>query len=330
MSIKDDNDDQYVNESIETEITLPDSDDVEIEVVDDTPPEDRNRKPLGKDALAEDDSEAEQYTEKVKRRMGELRHQAHDERRAKEAALRERDEAVRVAKETYKRAKELEQRLTQGEASYATEIASKADLALEAAKQKHKQAYENGDSERMAEAVAEMAEAKAQAMNAKRWAEDADFRAKNPVQDEENLVDSDQHSRQQQRTAPPKPDPAAVEWAERNQSWFQKDFAMTSLAMGVHNHLVQNEGLDPVKDAAKYYAFIDREMRKRFPDHSWEDSENDAPRRKKTSQPVAPVSRVASGQKNKVVLNKTQVEMAKKFGLTLEQYARELQKLNQG
>lgn len=312
------------------EVSVEGEEKPEIVVIDDVPPEDRNRKPLAKDALAEDD-EATEYSEKIKKRLGELRHQAHDERRAKEAALRERDEATRLAKAAYEKAKQLEHRLTHGEATFAEEYGNKAQLALEAAKAKHRTAYEAADSDKLAEAMAEIAEATQQMTNAKRWQQEARAKVeRSALQQEEDNVESQAQSHQTQTVAA---DPDAVAWTKKN-SWFGSDPAMTSLAYGVHEQLIRS-GVDPRKNADQYYAAIDSEMRRRFPEYEWNDDDADdtgrATKPRKPAAPiVAPVTRTTSGNKNKVVLTQTQVRMAEKLGLTLEQYARELHKLNQG
>jgi hypothetical protein len=325
MDLNKDDDQQFeLQDGLNIEVGSDPADELEFEVVDDTPPEDRNRKPLQKDALAEDD-EAEQYSAGVKKRLGELRHQAHDERRAKDAAIRERDEALRLARTAYERSKALEKQLSHGELSYAQEVLSKADLALESAKEKHRRAYEAGDAEQMAEAVAEMAEAKQQALNAKRWSNEANYRAQNNAgQQEDSGVDSATSSHQQQQPVN-QPDPRAQDWARKN-AWFGSDAAMTSLAYGVHETLIHS-GVDPVRDADRYYTAIDREMRRRYPEYEWGDEAAPPARAKKPAQVVAPVTRTPTGNKNKVTLTKTQVLMAEKLGLTVEQYARELIKL---
>jgi hypothetical protein len=317
------------------EVDLEEGDPVEVEIIDDTPIEDQGRKPLNKDALAEDD-EAAKYAKDVKRRLGELRHQAHDERRAKETAFRERDEAIRVAQEALRTKKERERQLTFGESSFAHEAVQRQQLAVASAKEKHRKAYEAGDPDAMAEAVAELASASQAFDNANRWSAGAKQKAENfASQQAKDAVDSQQQSRQTQ-AAPvanqPVKDPRAEAWVSENSEWFGPNPDMTSLAFGVHERLVK-EGVHPVEDADQYYAALNAEMRKRFPEYEWdgeagEGKKPDTKQKTATKKPtVAPVTRVTSGAKNKVVLTQTQVRMAEKFGLTLEQYARELQKL---
>lgn len=312
--------------------------DVEVAVVDDTPEEDRGRKPLTTDPLAvEDEDEAAQYSAGVKKRMGELRHKAHDERRAREAAQRERDEAVRVAQESYRRAKDLERQLSSGEAAFAGETKQKAELQLAQAQAKHNAAYEAGDPSKISEAIAEIAAAAHAKKQAELWEQTATHKAKSALQQDENDVDFNA-SRQpvkKQATAMD-PDPQALSWAEKN-PWFGTDSEMTSLVYGVHEKLIK-QGYDPDADAEAYYGEIDATMRKRYPEYDWDALDTDdggakkptktaskAPTQKaKPASVVAPVTRVASGGKKQVTLTKTQVAIAKQLGLSLEQYAREL------
>ena len=312
------------------------ADALDVEIVDDTPPADRGKKPL-KDADAHDvaalEDEAEQYSAEVRKRINKLTHKMHDERRAREAIQRERDELQRLAQTNLARVRALEQQLTYGEASYAGEVTDKARLALANAKEKYRKAYEAGDPDAIAEATAEMASAAQQEENAKRWHAQAKQRVESSLQQERDGVDS---AANRTNAAPSQPQPAAPdqraqEWVEDN-PWFGSDEAMTALAYGVHERLVRG-GVDPVKDAENYYATINKEMRKRFPEYDWGDDQppaDDAPRGgKKTPPPVAPVSRNSAGGKRKVVLTKTQVELAERLGLTLEQYASEVLRMKE-
>ena len=157
------------NEKLESGVGGED-DALEVNVIDDTPPEDQGRKPIeAKTAAAAADDEVEQYSDAVKKRLGALKHQYHDERRSRESAERERDEAVRVAQTAYQRTKALEQQLTYGEASYAGEVQDKAVLSVASAKEKYRKAFDAGDPEKLAEAAGELAEASLAAANAKQW-----------------------------------------------------------------------------------------------------------------------------------------------------------------
>ena len=122
------------------------------------------------------------------------------------------------------------------------------------------------------------------------------------------------------RTAPP-PDDAAVAWAAKN-SWFGKDRLMTGMAYGLHEELTAS-GIHPQRDAAKYYGEINQQMRKRFPDYGWGDSEGKEPRQRTSANIVAPVTRTSSGGK-KVSLTQTQVAIAKRLNIPLAEYAKQV------
>lgn len=323
-----DNDDLMVDVQTEDE-------DIQVDIVDDTPEEDRGRKPLTTDPLASNDDEAVDYSEKVKKRMGELRHKAHDERRRAESAVRERDEAVRVAQEAYRRTKMLEQQLTTGEAAFAGETKQKADLQLAQARSKHNAAYEAGDPDKIAEAIAEIAAAAHAKQQAELWEQNATSKVKNALQQQDDDVDFSTSRQPVTKQAPTvEADPKALRWAEQN-PWFGTDPEMTSLVYGVHEKLIK-QGYDPDADAEAYYGEIDATMRRRYPEYEWDTADDDAPR-KSASKPsqkakpasvVAPVTRVASGGKKQITLTKTQVAIAKQLGITLEQYAREMLNTN--
>jgi len=316
---------------MDPENLVEDNTEVEVSIVDDTPVEDRNRKPLDHDALAKDD-EAEQYSAGVKKRMGELRRQAHEERRVKEAAMRERDEAISFAKRVAAESGVLKKRLTHGEASYAGEVKSKAETTIEMAKRRYKDAYESGDADKMAEAQEDLTNATIAKSNAEKWQNHANQQV-NALQEDTNDVYIPQTRQESPRQAPV--DTRASDWASENE-WFGSEPEMTSLAYGVHEKLLK-AGIHPDADADEYYEAINSAMRKRFPEYSWSDSETGqtTTKHKQAAQPaakkpmtnVAPVTRSSAG-KNKVVLTRTQVSLAEKFGLTPEQYARELIKLN--
>lgn len=309
-------------------VTPPEADGLEVTIVDDTPAADQGRKPLGKDVLAEDDDEAIRVNEKFQKRLGEVRHQAHDERRAKEAALRERDEAVSLARQSLARSQQLEQQLTFGEASYAGEAKDHATLSVDAAKAKYRKAYESGDPEALTDAATELSAAQVRASNVNSWQQQAARKAQNALQQQTNDVASQathQGPPAQQQSQAAKPDARAVAWGDAN-PWYGKDPVMTSLAYGVHEKLT-SEGVDPVTDADEYYGRITSEVKQRFPEYSWDDSSEGTPARtaKKPAANVAAVQRTAPAR-NKVVLTASQVSIARQLNISNEAYARELLK----
>ena len=250
--------------------------------------------------------------------MAQLKKVWHDERRAKEAADREREEAVRYAKQIADENKKLKTTLSSGEEEYIKAVSSSLETQLAMAKRDYREAYDAGDSEKIIEAQSKMNDAQMRLSQIQQYKP----QYKNTLQEPEKDVYI-----QENRPQVAKPDTKALKWQEKN-DWFGKDEEMTSLALGLHEKLVRS-GIDPTSD--DYYHRIDTTMQKRFPEYFGDatlDEETPA-QRTKPSTVVAPATR--STAPKKVRLTKTQVALAKKFGLTPEQYAREtlkLEKLN--
>lgn len=287
----------------------------DIEIEDDTPKADRNRDPLPENIKEELDADnLDEYSDRVKNRMAQLKKAWHDERRAKEASERQRNEAERVASISVQENQKLKQTLSTGEADYLKTLQEKHTADLAFAQREYKEAYDMGDSEKLVEAQTKMNEAQyrlGQATDRKpQYNQEA-------LQTQENALSSEQ-ARTQPRV--PLPDAKATVWQEQNK-WFGKDEEMTSLALGLHEKLVRN-GVDPSSD--QYYRSIDSTMQKRFPENFGDTDtlEEAKPAQRKPSTVVAPATR-STGPK-KVRLTKTQLALAKKFKLTPEQYAREL------
>jgi hypothetical protein len=289
------------------------TDDLEVEIVDDTPPEDRGRTPLPKNVVDElDNDDLEEYSDKVKKRLGQMKKVWHDERREKERAHREREEALQFAQRAYEENQKLRQTLGAGEKAYVSEITKSATSEVAAAKEKLKQAYEISDSELIADAQEALTDAKL------RLRELENFRPS--LQEDENNVQTTQQT-QTPRVAPV--DKKAEAWREKNQ-WFGVDEEMTALALGLHEKLVRS-GVDPRSD--DYYRRVDETMKKRFSDY-FEDAEPQQTKstaRKPATTVVAPATR--STAPRQVRLTPSQVALAKRLGLTNEAYARELMKL---
>jgi hypothetical protein len=304
-------------DEIETE-KVRTSDDIEIKLEDDTPPEDRGRKPLPKDIVDElDKDDLEEYSEKVKKRLGQMKKVWHDERRAKEAVAREKDEALRFAQTQFEENRRLKQRLGVGEKAYIQEVTKAAANELNTAKDRLKQAYDSGDSDKITDAQEALTDAKLRLKDYERF--------QPSLQDELERVQPNQ-----QVTTPPQPAPAADQkaenWKARN-SWFGDDEEMTALALGLHEKLVRS-GVDPRSD--DYYDKVNVTMRKRFPEYFGEEEkpatqEREKPAPRKAANVVAPVSR--STAPRQVRLTASQVALAKKLGISPETYAREMLKL---
>jgi hypothetical protein len=299
------------------------AEDFKIEIEDDTPEQDRNRKPLPQNIVEElDKDDLEDYSDKVKKRLSQMKKVWHDERRAKEAAAREREEALRFAQQQFEENRRLKQQLGVGEKAYITEITKSATMDLSIAKEKLKQAYESGDAELITVAQEALTDAKIKLKDYERY--------KPSLQNEEEGVQQSQQVTTPQ-VAAPVADQKAVAWQQKN-TWFGADEEMTALALGLHEKLVR-AGVDPRSD--DYYRRVDETMRKRFPEAFNNADEEEQSQTKEQSKPasrtkpatnvVAPVTRATAPRQ--VRLTPTQVAIAKKLGLSNEQYAKELMKL---
>lgn len=290
--------------------TFPDeqeTQDIEIDVVDDTPEKDRGRKPLDRTVDDPTDDEIENYSDKVKVRIKELTHARHDERRAKEAVLRERAELENFAQQLITENKNLKQYANNGAQQFAQTIQQVAGTELEMARRNYKAAQEAFDTDAIIAAQEALTDAKLKLASANNF-------KPTPLQIENDLV-------QMPQPAPKavQPDDKTLRWQAKNQ-WFGSpgNEELTSFSLGLHQKLV-NSGVDPRSD--EYFERIDSRMRSTFPEaFGGRDARSTRP-----SSVVASATR-SSGPK-KVQLTTTQVALAKKFGLTPQQYAVQVAKL---
>jgi len=279
-----------------------DSTEFEVEVVDDTPKADRGRKTSEPPEEVTDD-ELEDYSDKVRNRIKHFSKGYHDERRAKETALREREELERYAQQLVEENKGLKSSQSKNQTVLLDQAKRSATSELDSAKREYKEAYEAGDSDAVVEAQEKLTTAKIKA-----------DRLNNiqlpPLQEEEAAV-------QQVNTEQPAPVPVderANEWAKSN-TWFGSDDEMTSYVLGLHNKLVKS-GVDPQSD--DYYETIDTRMHKIFPEYFGDVEETP----KRQANVVAPATRSTSPKK--VVLTQTQVNLAKRLGVPIEDYAKQV------
>jgi len=307
------------------EFTFPDeqvekesASEVEFEIVDDTPEEDRNREPMPKAIVEElEQDDLSKYDEATKQKLKQMRKVWHDERRAKESAYREQQEAVELARRVVEENRRLKHTLASGEKEFVSSIQATANLELEMAKRAYKDAYDNGDSDRLVEAQQAMQEASIKIAQAK------SFKLP-PLQDNDNDVQS--HQEQYRQPAATQPDARAQSWRDKN-DWFGADEEMTAAALGLHEKLKRN---GVVVGSDDYYSTLDKTMRKRFSEY-FEDSEPEDSKSKVESTPtklstvVAPATRSTSS--NKIKLTQRQAALAKKIGITNEQYAIAMRKL---
>jgi len=282
--------------------------DPEIEVVDDTPEEDRYRTPMTSAPVDPTDEELASYSESVKNRFKHFTKGYHDERRAKESAVREKEEALRIAKTVFEENQRLKGSVNQNQTALLEQAKRVVGGEIEDAKRKYKEAYESGDSDKLLEAQEELTSAKIRADKVNNF-------KPTPLQVDNNPVQTEQPFKQ---AAPV--DDKLLAWQDKNQ-WFGKNKRMTSYALGLHEELVE-QGIQI--GSADYYKYIDSDIRERFPDQVGAGESADAKSQRPKTNVVSPATR--STAPKKIVLTKTQVDLAKRFGLTLEQYAREVAK----
>ena len=300
--------------------------DVDVEVVDDRPPEDR--RPPAKEAKEEEggDEELEGYSDKVKKRINKLRYQQHEERRQREAAEKMREEAVRVAQKYADENKKYHAIIQEGEQYLVHQIRERANLALEQAKGQYRQAYEEGNTDKVVEAQEAMMRAQSEFQSADYQMNQINAERQRFAQQPQRFPEPQPAVQQPQPQAqePPKPTEKAAKWAQDN-PWFGQEKDMTALAYGVHERLVRDEGYDPNSD--EYFETIDRTMRSKFPEYFGdEEVSTEEPAAKSPPVVTAPSSRNNGAKPRKVKLTRTQLSLAKRLGLTPEQYANQLVK----
>ena len=288
------------------------STDVEIEIVDDTPEQDRGRKPLDREVADPTDDEIENYSEGVKKRIKELTHARHDERRVKEATMREKQELERMAQHLLAENNKLKQYVNNGEQQYAATIQTATEAELNMARRKLKEAHEAFDTDAIIAAQEELADARMRSTAAKNF-------KPTPLQ-----IDSDVVQTSQQVPEASQPDDKTLRWQARNQWFGQSGYEeLTSFSLGLHQKLV-NSGIDPRSD--EYFERIDARMKATFPDiFGGQSRPKSGDGSKKPSTVVASATR-STGVK-RIQLSPTQVALAKKFGLTPQQYAVQVAKL---
>lgn len=288
--------------------------DVEIEIEDDTPESDKNRKNLPKELVQKLESdELDDYDDKVKDKIYQLKKVWHDERREKERIARENQEAIKAAQTLREENKQLKANSENNQTEYLKAIESAADYELLAAKQAYKTAHDDGDTDKITEAQQKISEATYKKEKVNQY--------KTSLQNKENTVKKEDTK---ETPAALPPDAKAVEWQRQN-DWFGQDEEMTSLALGLHEKLVRQNG-SSYATTDEYYERINETMRKRFPEH-FDDKEVETkePTKSKPAAIVAPVTRTTSSKK--IRMTTSQVALAKKLGLSPEQYAKEMIKL---
>jgi len=298
-----------------TEFKFPDEkdetldDDIIVEVEDTTPSEDRNKTPLP-EKVREDlyNDELEDYSTKVKKKLLQMKKLAHDERREKDAALREQNETIEFAKRLMDENKKLKANLSNSENNVIASVTKTVEMEMDAAKKAYREAYDSGDTDKVMEAQERLTQATLKVDKVK------NFRPA-PRPRQETVVQTPQPQVQR-----PPVDPSAEAWQQEN-SWFGQDKEMTALALGVHETMLE-EGVRA--SSQEYYSRLNATIRRRFPE-KFEEAEEQEDRPSRKSSVVAPATRTTSAKRVKLTVG--ELSLAKKFKLTPEQFAAEKIKL---
>ena len=284
---------------------------VDVEIIDDTPEQDRGRPILNREVEDPSDEELDSYTEGVKKRINELTHARHNERRRADSVERERQELERLAQQLLNENKSLKKSVNVGQEAFVHSAKEKAEADLAMARKQYKEAQEAFDTDAIIAAQEALTDAKMQLETVKNYRVPS-------LQEERNEV-------QTQYTQPQKvqPDEKSLRWQAKNQWFGSSGFEeVTSYALGLHQKLV-NGGTDPRSD--EYYEQINVRVKSKFPEVFGDEDKRSAEVNRKPSTVVAPAGRSTSAGKVKLTI--TQVALAKKFGLTPQQYAAQVAKL---
>ena len=270
----------------------------QVEVVDDTPESDRNRK-KGPPVEINDD-EIAQYSDNVQKRIKDLRRAYHDERREKERAFREQQEAIRFAKVIADQNQQLQDRLKTGEQVLVEAQKTGVDAKLLSAEKEFKEAHESGDVEKMLDAQKKLA------MFSVEKREVENYRPQYQGALQQPSIDVEQYPQVV-------PDERTRRWVESNK-WFDTDPVMRGAALGIHDELV-SKGYQAGSEA--YFEQVDARIRESFPQKFGQT--------RPPSTVVAPAARTEPSS-GKIKLTKTQVAMAKRLGVPLERYVASIRK----
>jgi hypothetical protein len=297
---------------------------------DDTPAEDKDKTPMPKEIVEElEADELEEYSDKVKQRLKQMKKVWHDERRAKEEILREQSESVAFTRRLMKENQYLKSKFSEGEQTLVDTYKEAATLELEKAKREYKEAYDSGDSDKVVEAQ--------QALNAANMKLSKADSYTPTLQTEQNVLYNKQTSESGgTQVTPQKPDDKTLAWQKRN-PWYgnENEPEMTALALGYHQKLERARGKQYV-GTDEYWNDIDSMMRQRFPEKfegtaSTDETDSGGGKPAGTQTPSKPASVVASASRStapkRIVLKRSQVALAKKLGISPEDYAKEVMKL---
>lgn len=309
----------------------------EFEIVDeaDAPePPKKEEKPKAEakpKAESDDDEPTEEelaeYSDKVQRRISKLTKKRREEERLRQAAERRAQEYEQRVQDLDRRYQESQSLIQRGQVALLAKIQAAAELSAKEAERKYREAFERGDSDGVIEAQRELYQAQNELNQANQFKQQAEQGRQVGYQP--------QPQQEPQQANVPQPDPRAQQWAEKN-PWFGTDAEMTAYAYGAHEKMVRQEGYDPTSD--EYYAEIEARIRRRFPEAFDEGEEvtetittppevDEVNQPRKAQNVVAPGGRNNGSAPHKVVLTPSMRQTAKSLGLTEEQYAKELLKM---
>lgn len=271
---------------------------------------------------AKDDDELEEYSERVQKRINNLTKKYREAERERDEAAQLREEAIRYAQAASNKNRELQSIITTGEATLVDQIKRGAESSVAAARNEFLKAKESVDPEAEVAAYEKLIAAQAELIEANRYGADYERRK----QQHDQWVQQQQYAQQQPQQQAPKPrqpSEKARDWAEQNE-WFNnpEHVDMTSFAIGTHQKLVGSEGFSP--DSDEYFEELDKRMRKHFPEHFGVAEPSRAPRE---TSVVAPAGRSNGAKPRRIRLTESQVRLAKRLGITPEEYAEEALKL---
>ena len=279
----------------------------EQEIAIETETEEQEQPQEEKAAVASGDDELDSYSKGVQSRIKKLTEKYRQEERDKA-------EALRVSQQLLEENKKLKTRMQALDTGYLSEYGTRLQSQTEAAKRAYKEAYEAGDTDRMLEAQQALSNIAVETQRyntAKARAEQqAKVQVQQPVQ--QQPVQQQQTVQQQQQV-----DPRAQEWASKNE-WFGQDKVMTAAAFALHSQLTEEEGFDPQSD--EYYTEVDRRIRSEFP-HKFQTAKKSGGGSQVASAGNS-ASRSNKQGRRSVKLTHSQVAIAKKLGVPLEEYAK--------
>ena len=292
--------DEDVKEQEQVELELPEQEPDDAVVVEETSTEE------GSDNFEKAESATQKRIDRLTKRMRE--------------AERDKDEAIRYAQQVQNENTQFKQRIQNMDHNYVSEFSNRVESQIGSAEAELARAVELGDSAQVVEAQKKLTQLAIENDRAQQAKVQQERLAQQQAAYRQQAAYQQQQQPPQPQQAYKEPDPKAQKWAERN-DWFGSDEAMTYAAFGIHKKLVEDEGFDPTSD--EYYSELDNRMMEEFP-HKLDPAQNDKRGSKRSAQNVASVSRSTGGRSKgkKVRLTPSQISIAKKLGVPLEEYAK--------